>query len=115
LTAFPDLGRFRLHRVADPADFEGVPVPGLSAQYFRRVDGGRLASVGRYRFAGRPVLLAWGYVDEEHCRFSAVRRGDGSWGPATAGCPVVRVLRDGDRVSGLAVHDGEGWLSYRDG
>jgi hypothetical protein len=111
--SLPDLAGYRLHRLADPAHLEGAAVPGLSAEFFRRVEGDRLASVGRYRFAGQVVLLAWGYVDEQHCRYSAACRGDGTWGPAAAGCPTVRVLRDGDRVTGLDVLDGDGaWLSH---
>jgi hypothetical protein len=54
--------------------------------------------------------MAWGYVGEEHCRFSAVR-GEQGWGQPRPGCPNVRVLRDGDRVSGFLVEDEHGqWV-----
>lgn len=85
------------------ASFEGVPVPGLRADFFRRVENGRTASVGRYSMCGRDLLLAWGYVDEEHCRHNAVRDPAGGWHPATDGCPEVELIRDGPDVVGLAV------------
>ena len=108
----PDLTEYRLHRVADEADFEGTAVPGLSAEFYRRDEDGRLASVGRYAFDGRTLLLAWGYVDEEHCRFSAVAGVDGAWQTPVPGCPEVRVLRDGDAVSRLTVRGADGaWVS----
>jgi hypothetical protein len=42
-------------------------------------------------------------VDEEHCRRSAVRDPAGGWHPATDGCPVIELIRDGQDVVGLAV------------
>ena len=106
----PDLSQYRLHRTADDATFEGVAVPGLRAEIYHRDDeDGRTASVGRYWYAGRELLMAWGYVDEEHCRSHAVRAEDNSWHPAATGCPDVRVVRDRTNpdapVTGFAVRD----------
>jgi hypothetical protein len=107
----PDLSRYRLHRVVADAEFEGTAVPGLRAEFFRCEDGGQTASAGRYRYRGRELLLAWGYVEEEHCRYAWVRGGDGQWEPAGPGCPAVRVLREGERVTGFQVRDRYGqWL-----
>lgn len=107
----PDLSAYRLHRTVAEAAFEGVPVPGLSAEFFRRDEAGRLASAGRYRLRGRELLLAWGYVDEQHCRFSAVRAADGRWSAPMPGCPQVRVIRSGGSVTGLVVRDPDGrWI-----
>ncbi|GGJ90699.1 hypothetical protein GCM10010123_20720 [Pilimelia anulata] len=110
----PDLAGYDLHRTAEDAEFEGVAVPGLTARFYRRPAGRRIASVGHYTYAGRELLLAWGYVDEEHCRASAVRGADG-WEPATRGCPTVRVRRAGGDadgpVAGFAVRDRRGrWI-----
>jgi hypothetical protein len=106
----PDLSRYRLHRVEPVAEFEGTAVPGLRAEFFRREIDGRTASAGRYRYEGRELLLAWGYVGEEHCRYAWVHR-DGEWEPAGPGCPTVRVLRDEDRVTGFQVRDRHGrWI-----
>ena len=107
----PDLTDFRPHRTVFDAPFEGVPVPGLRADYFRRDEGRRVATVGRYSIGGRDLLMAWGYVDEEHCRRNAVRNPAGGWHAATDGCPEVEVIRDGQAVVGLAVRtpDGE-WV-----
>ena len=98
----PDLATYRLHRVVTDTPFEGTPGPGLRAEFYHRPDGDRVASVGRCSYAGRELLLAWGHVDEEHCRHSAVRDPDGSGHAATSGCPTIRVERTGD-VTGLAV------------
>ncbi|MFI5493913.1 hypothetical protein [Actinoplanes sp. NPDC051859] len=112
----PELDFYTPHRTVTDAAFEGVTVPGLRADYFHRADGDRVASAGRYSMGGRDLLLAWGFTDEEHCRWSAVRDPAGFWHPETAGCPVVRVLRAGaapdDPVSGLAVRTPSGeWVT----
>ncbi|NUT36660.1 MAG: hypothetical protein HOV79_26700 [Hamadaea sp.] len=110
----PDLAEYALHRTADPATFEGVPVPGLAARFYRRDEPGtgRLHSVGRYWLRGRELLMAWGYVDEEHCRFSSVRDERTGWGAVTSGCPIVELVRDGDgHVVGFAVQAADGsWI-----
>jgi hypothetical protein len=59
--------------------------------------------------------MAWGFVDEEHCRYSALCDVEGRWQPAVAGCPQVRVMRAGDRpdepVTGLMLRDHRGrWV-----
>jgi hypothetical protein len=99
----PDLTSFDPHRTVEDAPFEGVPVPGLRADFFRRREGGRIATVGRYSVGGRDILMAWGYVDEEHCRHNAVRDAGGGWHRAADGCPEVELIRDGRDVVGLAV------------
>jgi hypothetical protein len=107
----PDLTRFRPHRSEDDAPFEGVPVPGLRADFFRREQDGRIATVGRYSIGGRDLLMAWGFADEEHCRHNAVRDPAGGWHPAGDGCPVVELVRDGRDVVGLAVRAPNGaWV-----
>jgi hypothetical protein len=113
----PDLSQYRPHRTVRAAEFEGVPVPGLHAEFFHRDLRDRVASVGCYSYAGRELLMAWGFVGEEHCRYSAVRGEDG-WDPPTPGCPQVRVLRDNDHpdapVIGFLVRDRRGsWIDGR--
>ncbi len=99
----PDISDFSPYRAEDDAAFEGVSVPGLRAEFFRRAEGDRIATVGRYSVGGRNLLMAWGYVDEEHCRHNAVRDPAGGWHPAADGCPQVELIRDGQAVVGLAV------------
>ncbi|WP_430789432.1 hypothetical protein [Actinoplanes sp. G11-F43] len=65
-------------------------MPGLRADFFRRPDGDRIASVGRYSYQGRDVLMAWGFVDEKHCRQHAVHDPVDGWQPVVDGCPDVR-------------------------
>lgn len=69
----------------------------------------RTASVGRYCYASHEVLRAWGWTDEQHCAYSAVRGPAGTWRATTAGCPDVRILRNDDR------DDDAGWLLCRAG
>ncbi|GIE68692.1 hypothetical protein Apa02nite_048000 [Actinoplanes palleronii] len=107
----PELSEFVPHRTEDDASFEGMTVPGLRAEFFRRPEGDRVASVGRYSLGDQELLLAWGYVDEEHCRHNAVRDRAGGWHPAVAGCPQVELIREGPAVVGLAVQASTGdWI-----
>jgi len=114
--SLPDLTAYVAHRSTPDAAFEGTSVPGLRADFYRRVDGDRIASVGRYSYRGRDVLMAWGYVDERHCRRHAVHDPARGWQPVVDGCPDVRFVRAGDDpdapVIGLRVRTPEGdWLN----
>ena len=107
----PDLSDFTPHRTVLDASFDGVAVPGLRADFFRRAEGDRIATVGRYSIGGRDVVMAWGFVDEEHCRYNAVRDATGSWHGPADGCPVVELVRAGQAVTGLAVRAPDGqWI-----
>jgi hypothetical protein len=62
--------------------------------------------------------MAWGYVDEEHCRYSTVCGQDGRWEQPTPGCPQVRLLRENGApdgpVIGFLVRDRRGdWRGDR--
>jgi hypothetical protein len=90
--------------VIDDIDIDGVEVPGLRGAFYRRQHSAGLESVGVYSFADADLFMAWGYVGEQHCRYTAVRRADGSWAPPYSGCPKLRVLRsesDGRTVTGV--------------
>jgi hypothetical protein len=79
-------------------------------RFLRRVDRDRTVSVGCYRYRGRALLLAWGFVDEPHCRFHSVRAADDSgWGAVRPGCPDVHVARNDSVVTGFAVRADDGW------
>ncbi|GLW28253.1 hypothetical protein [Actinoplanes regularis] len=105
------MSEFEPHRIEFDATLDGMKVPGLRAEFFRRSEGDRIASVGRYFFGDQELLLAWGYVDEEHCRHNAVRDPAGGWHPAAAGCPEVELIKDGQAVIGLAVRAAGGnWV-----
>lgn len=99
----PDLSEYRLHKVIDNVDLDGVVVPGLRGSFHRRATGSRVRTVGVYSYAGAELFMAWGYVGEVHCRFSALRRPDGTWGPPRPGCPPVRRVHDGGRVTALTL------------
>ncbi|MEV4274463.1 hypothetical protein [Actinoplanes xinjiangensis] len=103
--SLPDLTTYAPHRSVPDAEFEGTIVPGLRADFYRRPDGDRIASVGRYSYRGRDVLMAWGYVDEKHCRRHAVHSACRGWSAVVDGCPDVR-FDDGFEVR---TPDGE-WL-----
>ena len=111
--SLPDLTAYAPHRSLPDAGFEGTAVPGLRADFYRRAEGDRVASVGRYSYRGREVLMAWGYVDEKHCRRHAVHDPDAGWQAVVEGCPDVRFVRaapDGP-VVGLEVRTpAGGWV-----
>lgn len=90
----PDLTAYVPHRTAENADFEGTVVPGLRAEFYRRPEGDRIATVGRYSYEGRAVLMAWGFVDEKHCRWHAVHDPVHGWQAVVDGCPDVRIEPD---------------------
>jgi hypothetical protein len=95
--SLPDLTTYAPHRSTTDAEFEGTIVPGLRADFYRRPDGDRIASVGRYSYRGQDVLMAWGYVDEKHCRQHAVHTSGEGWSTVADGCPDVR-FDDGFQV-----------------
>ncbi|HEY8533017.1 MAG TPA: hypothetical protein VIL44_03955 [Micromonospora sp.] len=99
----PDVSAYRLHRVVPDIDLDGVVVPGLTATFYRRDEGDRIRTVGVYRYAGVAVVMAWGFVGEAHCRYTAVRRTDGGWDPPRPGCPPVERIESAGRISALRV------------
>jgi hypothetical protein len=50
---------------------KGVAIPGLRASFYRRV-GARIETVGVYGCDAGELFVAWGYVDERHCRYGDV-------------------------------------------
>lgn len=100
----PELSRYALHKVIDDIDLEGVVVPGLRATFHRRAVDDRIETVGLYAYGGVELFMAWGYVGEPHCRYTAYRL-DAGWSPPHPGCPSVRVLRTAGRVTGIALAD----------
>jgi hypothetical protein len=78
-------------------------VPGLRADFYRRPEGDRIASVGCYSYGGREVLMAWGWVDERHCSRHSVHDPVQGWQTVVEGCPDVRFVRSGDGVDGPVV------------
>lgn len=105
--AIPDLFRYRRHKRIDDIDLHGVPVPGLRGDFLRRDLGDRIATVGLYTYYGRNLFLAWGYVGESHCRYTATSDADGNWEPEREGCPDVQILTD---PTGLAIRgNGNRW------
>jgi hypothetical protein len=90
----PDLSLFCPYKNIDDVDLDGVVVPGLSAGFHRRAAGGRVETVGVYRYAGVEVFMAWGYVGEAHCRFTAFHEGPAGWGAIRPGCPDLAEVTD---------------------
>jgi hypothetical protein len=99
----PDLSEYRLHKVIDDVDLDGIVVPGLRGTFHRRPEGAVTSTVGLYSYAGVELFMAWGYVGEVHCRYTALRGPDGSWGPPLRGCPPVSKVCDGGRVTALTL------------
>jgi hypothetical protein len=104
----PDLSVYDLHRTVGDSPVRGVPVPGLTATYFRRSGPGRTATAGLYAYQGVELFVAWGYAGERHCRFHAFRDLDGGWEQARPGCPRVRAVQAGGQVTGLLLRTRSG-------
>lgn len=101
--AMPDLASFSLHKIVYDVDFDGTPVPGLHAAFYRCADGERVLSVGIYMADGVELFRAWGYLDEAHCAYHTVSCADGSPDGPHVGCPDVEVLAEDDEVTGIAI------------
>jgi hypothetical protein len=99
----PDLSEYRVHKVIDDVDLDGIVVPGLRGAFYRRPEGSLTSTVGLYSYAGVELFMAWGYVGEAHCRYTALRGADGSWGPPLSGCPPVSKVCDGGLVTALTL------------
>ena len=97
----PDLSVYDLDRVVEDSPVWGVAVPGLRVAYYRR---GPRSTAGVYAYQGVEIFVAWGYVDERHCRFHAFRDPAGDWEPPQPGCPRVRARQGG----GLLLRTGNG-------
>lgn len=103
----PHLADFTYHKTLPDIDFDSIPVPGLDADFYRRPVGGRTLSVGVYRFGGAETHRAWGWVGEAHCSWHAYRDpATGGYDGPFQGCPVFRLLREGDRLTGFALGSG---------
>jgi hypothetical protein len=105
----PLLTEFTFHKTLRDVDFEGVPIRGLDADFYRRPVDGRLLSVGVYRFEGAETHRAWGWVGEEHCAWHAYRDVDsGRFEGPFQGCPGLRVLRSSAGPCGFELGSGGG-------
>jgi hypothetical protein len=93
MTHLPDISLYILNKVIQDVDLEGVPVPGLIGNFYRRPEAGRTGTAGVYLLAGQELFISWGYADEAHCAWTAYRSG-GGWTIPHQGCPRVR-LGDG--------------------
>ncbi|HIW61418.1 MAG TPA: hypothetical protein H9881_03090 [Candidatus Stackebrandtia excrementipullorum] len=101
--AVPDLASFSLHKIVYDVDFDGVPVPGLVAAFYRRPDGDRVLSVGVYMADGVELFRAWGHTDEAHCAHHAITCPDGTLDGPHIGCPEVTASMEDGRAIGVAI------------
>ncbi len=104
----PQLTDFTFHKTLRDVDFDGVPIAGLDADFYRRPVAGRLLSVGVYRFAGAETHRAWGWVGEEHCSWHAYRDpASGGFDGPFRGCPELRVLTADEGPYGFELGAGD--------
>ncbi|MFC4334389.1 hypothetical protein [Salininema proteolyticum] len=109
MEAVPRLTDFRYHRTIYDIGFEGVDLPGLDADFYRRSTPAGVLSVGVYRLRGQETHRAWGWVGEEHCAYHAVVDPySGMLQGPVPGCPDFAVLKLGDRPYGFTVVDAAG-------
>ncbi|WP_232805701.1 hypothetical protein [Glycomyces xiaoerkulensis] len=94
----PQLADFKHHRTIRSVDFDGFPLPGLDADFYRRPVADRLLSVGVYRLDGTETHRAWGWVGEAHCSRHAYRDRSGGFAGPFPGCPELRVLVENGRA-----------------
>lgn len=73
---------------------------------------GRIATLGVYEYRSEQVLKAWGYKDQEHCSYHAIKT-NGIWSEIIEGCPDFKVLQRGFSISHKKLHIWEGGV-YRE-
>ena len=117
--AAPCLEGFRLYKVVQgiPA-WDGTLIAELRGAFYRRdADDGRVQTVAQYTVAQdadehEPAFVAWGYVDERHCRFNAVAREGGGWYDPRRGCPSIHPLWVDGHLTGFTVATPEGVRTF---
>ena len=102
-TIFSSLGMqdsiWKLYRIDDPYIHEKTTeIKMMRRLCFETLHGGRRATLGVYEYAGKEVLKAWGYKDEEHCSYHAIKINT-LWSETIEGCPDFKVLSNGFSLS----------------
>lgn len=108
-TSLSDVGMnndiWRQCRVDDRYFHEGVfEVPYMRRLCYEMNFEGRDVTLGVYEWKGEEILKAWGYKDEEHCSYHAIKTG-GTWSGVIEGCPLFKVLLSNTTVTGFSLGD----------
>lgn len=89
---FPNLSLFTLHETKRGVTIDSISLPFVTGAFYRHLNkDGRIESVGVYSINNIDIFAAWGYLDEVHCSYHAVKKGD-TWSATQEGCPNLKSL-----------------------
>ncbi len=92
------------YRVDDPYLHEKTTlIPHMVRLCFETTHEGRIVTLGVYKYHSIEVLKAWGYKDEEHCSYHAIKT-NGTWSEVIEGCPDFKVVDKGFSLTHKNVH-----------
>lgn len=92
------------YRVDDPYLHEKTTlIPHVVRLCFETTHEGRVVTLGVYKHHSIEVLKAWGYKDEEHCSYHAIKT-NGIWSDVIEGCPDFKVVDKGFSLTHKKVH-----------
>ncbi len=64
---------WNLYRTDELYVHEGKMVTNMKRYCFEMKQDGRTATLGLYEYSGVEIFKAWGYKDEEHCSYHAIK------------------------------------------
>lgn len=92
------------YRIDDPYFHNGNDlIPGMKRYCFEMMINDRKVTLGLYEYNGTHVLKAWGYKDEEHCSYHAIKI-NGVWSEVIEGCPDFKVVDKGFSLTHKKLH-----------
>lgn len=95
---------WKLYKIDDPYIHEKtVEIVKMKRRCFETMYHGKLVTLGVYEYNNKEVLKAWGYKDEEHCSYHAIKT-NSTWSDVIEGCPDFKVLKEGFSLSYIKTH-----------
>jgi hypothetical protein len=102
------------YRIDDPYFHNETDlIPGMKRYCFQVITDNRKATLGLYEHQGEHVLKAWGYGDEEHCSYHAIKV-NGAWSEVIEGCPDFKIINNGFTLTHKKVHVWSGDTYYEE-
>ncbi len=91
-----DLSLWTFHHAKETYQYNGVVIPDLKQEVYRRFLNTEELSVGVFTYRGVYAYIAWGPLREVHCAYHAKLNEFGNIHNVIEGCPVVMPIRSED-------------------
>ncbi len=94
---------WKLYRTDDPYLYEKrIEIPYMRRFCYETIHDGRTVTLGLYKYNGTEIFKAWGYKDEEHCSYHAIKI-KGEWSEVIEGCPQFKLVIKDEAVIGFTL------------